>query len=76
LFVEEKTKMLLNLSTYDEVESSKALNNSESDHKSSTYPIGFLSMFYIVGIIGSFVALLHLCQTKNFRNTKQAFMLK
>lgn len=35
-----------------------------------------LSAFYIVGIVGSFLALLHLHQNRNFKNSKQVFMLK
>lgn len=35
-----------------------------------------LSVFYIVGIVGSFLALLHLHQNRNFKNSKQVFMLK
>lgn len=38
--------------------------------------IELLAVFYIIGIIGSFSALLHLYRKKNFKNTKQAFMLK
>jgi len=74
----KKILNMFNLSALnDEVENySHALSNNESDHKSSIYPIAFLSIFYIVGIIGSFVALLHLIQRQNFKNTKQAFMLK
>jgi hypothetical protein len=35
-----------------------------------------LSAIYVVGIVGTFLALLHLHQKANFKNTKQAFMLK
>lgn len=35
-----------------------------------------MAVFYLVGIVGSILALLHLHQKKNFKNTKQAFMLK
>lgn len=35
-----------------------------------------LSVLYVVGIMGSFLALLHLYQKQNWKNTKQAFMLK
>lgn len=35
-----------------------------------------LSAFYIIGIVGSFLALLHLHQNRNFKNSKQVFMLK
>lgn len=34
------------------------------------------SVFYVVGIIGSSLALLHLHQKQSFKNTKQIFMLK
>lgn len=35
-----------------------------------------LTVFYLVGIVGSILALLHLHRKKNFKNSKQAFMLK
>lgn len=48
---------------------------TEDDHKSLVH-VDLLALFYIVGISGCFLALLHLYTRKTFRNTKQAFMLK
>lgn len=54
------------------------LTNSPIDFEDdkSIVHVDMLALFYVVGIIGSFLALLHLYSKKNFRNTKQAFMLK
>lgn len=49
--------------------------SGENDDKSNVHA-ELVGLFYVVGIIGSFLALLHLNTKKNFRNTKQAFMLK
>jgi hypothetical protein len=43
-------------------------------HKSNVW--WSLSAIYVVGIAGTFLALLHLHQKANVKNTKQAFMLK
>lgn len=49
--------------------------SNDNDHKSMVY-LELVAVFYIVGILGSFLALLHLYCKRNFKNTKQAFMLK
>lgn len=46
------------------------------EQKNLTVFFKLLIVFYITGIIGSFCAMLHLYRKKNFKNTKQAFMLK
>lgn len=48
---------------------------AQADNKSSLHR-ELLSVFYVVGIIGSLLALLHLRAKRKFKNTKQAFMLK
>lgn len=50
--------------------------NSGGATKSATISRGLLSVFYVVGIIGSFLALIHLYKKRNGRNGKQIFMLK
>lgn len=52
-------------------------NDNDGDQKFTKHQIGALAL-YIIGIIGSFVALLHLHlhQRKNMQNVKQTFMLK
>lgn len=35
-----------------------------------------VAVFYVIGIIGNFLAFLHLYQSNSFKNTKQSFMLK
>lgn len=59
------------------------LNYSETANASSAVPaagtismVELLSVLYVVGIIGSFLALLHLHQKQSFKNSKQIFMLK
>jgi hypothetical protein len=42
----------------------------------SIFFIEVVSVLYIVGIVGSFSAMLHLYRKRNYKNTKQAFMLK
>lgn len=67
------------------VDSGSMLNYSENVNGTASAPgwvktyiirREFLSVFYVVGIIGSFLALLHLHQKQNLKNTKQAFLLK
>lgn len=61
------------------------LNYSETANASSAVQaagtksmVELLSVLYVVGIIGSFLALLHLYvyQKQSFKNSKQIFMLK
>lgn len=58
------------------------LNNSEIVNATSAVvaagstKLFTLRVFYVVGIIGSALALLHLYQKQNFKNKKHAFMLK
>lgn len=47
----------------------------DEHHKSMAYN-ELISVLYVIGIIGSFSALLHLYRKRSFKNTKQAFMLK
>ena len=56
-----------------ELNTSKVESN---ENDKSIVHVDMLALFYIVGIIGSFLALLHLYSIKYFKNTKQAFMLK
>jgi 4-hydroxybenzoate polyprenyltransferase len=35
-----------------------------------------ISATYVIGILGNFVALVHLCRQKSFRNKKHSLMLK
>jgi hypothetical protein len=47
------------------------------DHSDNTLVfIEMVSLFYFVGIVGSFLAMLHLYRKRNFKNTKQALMLR
>lgn len=58
-------------------ENSLDYESSNDDQKPSTHQIG-VAVLYLFGILGSFIALLHLYlhQKKNMRNAKQSFMLK
>ncbi|CRL04188.1 CLUMA_CG017303, isoform A [Clunio marinus] len=64
-----------NVLKYSEDENGNATSVVETHNKLNTHT-ELVSMLYIVGIIGSLLALLHLCQKQNLKNSKQAFMLK
>lgn len=60
---------------------SESVNSNETVKEnnptaSRAIPRELLSVFYVVGIIGSFLALLHLYKKRNVKNGKQIFMLK
>lgn len=54
----------------------KPANETSLQPDTSNVYLKVLSILYIVGIVGSFLALLHLYRKRNFKNIKQAFMLK
>ena len=60
----------------DSVKSNCTNTTTTEDDNKSLVHVDLLALFYIVGISGCFLALLHLHTRKTFRNTKQAFMLK
>jgi hypothetical protein len=51
------------------------MTTGDDEHKSVAF-MEILGLLYVVGICGSFLAMLHLYTKRNFKNTKQAFMLK
>lgn len=54
------------------------MNSSSLTHGDDKFTIlrDFLSAVYVVGIVGSVLALLHLFKKQKLRNNKQVFMLK
>lgn len=55
---------------------SKSIESFEQKVKPLPITRELLSVFYVVGIIGSFLALLHLYKKRSCKNGKQIFMLK
>lgn len=57
---------------------SENMNATSTDQADNKFQVRreLFSLFYAVGIIGSILALLHLNQKQNFKNPKQAFMLR
>jgi hypothetical protein len=79
LFVGAKTMASKYSAIFDNSTARKIVESVEEDLKQKTWPVPreLLSVFYVVGIMGSFLALLHLCNSsKRNKNVKQIFMLK
>lgn len=76
-FLEETDIDMWNISSANYSINVTAVTNDDDDpiNKSMVY-IEMFSVVYIVGIMGSFLALLHLYRKKNYKNNKQALMLK
>ncbi|KAG5680559.1 hypothetical protein PVAND_010059 [Polypedilum vanderplanki] len=63
------------LDFYNNETNSTTVINEDNCYKPLVF-IEMVSLFYFVGIVGSFLAILHLYRKKNFKNTKQALMLR
>lgn len=71
------TESIVNLIYLDTKNETKlnTTSNGIRGHGSIVY-LEVIGVLYTVGIVGSFLALLHLYRKRNYKNTKQAFMLK
>lgn len=68
--------MLPDLAFLNTSTNSNLTSSSNSAHELSMASQLFITVIYIIGIIGNLMALMHLCGKRTFKNSRHPLMLK